>query len=178
MGINDRYHSAVHSGNLRSNPDTTNSDSDILGAVGLAAKERPLGMALMRLLSGDNHAAGAVVEILAEQVWRLAISRDTNPTLKRAEAHAMAMVVLSWYRRDNPCPSCGGHGYMALGQIGLGTTALTDRPCPACKGEGRKPLAFVGDRLDLARDAAGMLEAELAESGAAAMRKLAPRLDL
>ena len=68
MLIQDRYASAIRSSNLQTDERTTYSDTDVLGAFGLAGKEHPLSVALQRLFLGDNGAAEAVVGILAELV--------------------------------------------------------------------------------------------------------------
>lgn len=171
--IIDRYSGAVHSGNLGSKPDTTHSDSDVLGAFGLAAKRSPLAVALARLFTGDNHAAGHIVTILAEKVISRAYSQGI--TLAHVEAQDLSRAVLSW-QRDSRCKSCGGHGVRVI----LGTTTLGDEPCPVCKGEGRIPFnrQFTMERLELARWLSTKLEAEIGVAGEAAMRMLAPRLDL
>src|SRR5688572_14309198 len=108
MRILDRYSGAVRSSNLRSEPDTTYSDSDVLGAVGLAAVRRPLAAALTRLFMGDNHAAQQIVCILAEQVRDKAIASDVD--LKPTQAQDMARAVLAWHR-DGVCKTCNGHGF-------------------------------------------------------------------
>lgn len=180
MTIIDRYSSAVRSRNLKSKVETECSDADVLGAGGLAGKQKPLAMALLRLLAGDNHNAQEVVGLLADEVWRLAIACDVRPAMRRYEATAVAAAVVSWQRREFPCKACGGHGYKVVGYIGEGRAVLSDATCDACDGEGRKPLraSFRGDRLELARDGVAILEREIGAAGAAAMAKLAPRLEL
>jgi hypothetical protein len=61
MKIVDRYASAVRASSLKSEPDTTYSASDVLGAMGLAGKRHPLAVALTRLFTGDNTASGDIV---------------------------------------------------------------------------------------------------------------------
>ncbi len=47
MKITERYSSAVNSSDLTTKPDTRWSDTDVLGATGLAARYEPLGVALV-----------------------------------------------------------------------------------------------------------------------------------
>ena len=173
MSIIDRYASAVRSSNMGSKPETTRSDSDVIGAAGLAAKHVPLGIALMRLLSGDNHASGVIVDILAEKAVGKAYRLGNE--CGRVEATDIARAVLAWHR-DATCKPCGGHGVLHI----PGTPTLGSERCPRCKGAGRMPFdrQFSMVRLELARWLVAEVERELAIAGPAAMRALAPRLDL
>lgn len=173
MKIADRYASATHSRNLSSDPDTTASDSDVLGAAGLAAKSNPLGIALMRLLSGDNHASADVVRILADKAVGKAYRMGNE--CSRTEAEDLASAMLAWFRHG-ACSSCNGLGALLI----PGTTTLGNKECPACRGTGRLRLEkHVGMlRLELARWLASEIERELAIAGPEAMKRLAPRLDL
>lgn len=56
MRINERYSGAISSADLTSDERTTYSDSDVIGAMGLAARLSPMGVALARLLAGDRRA--------------------------------------------------------------------------------------------------------------------------
>ena len=186
MKITDRYSTAVHSSNLKSKPETTFSDADVLGAAGLAGKaERtlpdgtvirgaPLGIALMRLLSGDNTASREIVAILADsavgKAWRM-----DGMKLQRVQADDMARAVLAWYR-DGTCKPCGGHGYLLM----QGAPSLSEHTCPACKGTRKVPFdsAFSLELVLLARWMLAEVEREIAFAGPAAMAALAPRLDL
>lgn len=173
MKIADRYASAIDSRNLGSKPDTTASDSDVLGAAGLAARKVPLGIALMRLLSGDNHASSDVVRILADKAVGKAYRMGND--CSRTQAEDLAQHVLMRYRHG-ACRPCGGHGK----QLIAGTTTLGNKDCPACRGTGRIPLEKVVGmmQLELARWLDAEIERELAFAGPAAMKALAPSLDL
>lgn len=48
MKIQERYSAAINSKSLVSDPDTTWSDTDVLGAMGLASVSYPLATALVR----------------------------------------------------------------------------------------------------------------------------------
>lgn len=173
MNIVDRYSTAVHSSNLGSKPETTASDSDVLGAAGLAARQVPLGVALMRLLAGDNHASSDVVRILADKAVGKGYRMGNE--CGRSEAEDLGRAVLAWYRHGT-CARCGGHGVLLI----PGTTTLGNHECPACRGDGRirldRQVPMV--RLELARWLAAEVERELAFAGPAAMKALAPSLEL
>ena len=87
MGIVDRYAGAVRSSDLKSEERTTHSDSDVLGAMGVADRrlthdrnprwQSPLSVPLLRLFMGDNHAASQIVAILADMAWRKALLLET-----------------------------------------------------------------------------------------------------
>jgi hypothetical protein len=172
MKILERYADAVHSHRLVSDPATTYSDTDVLGAMGLAGKARPLAAALLRLFAGDDRSGAYVIAQLAMMAWRRA--QQVNIKLKRTQADEMARSVLDWYR--NPaCKPCGGLGYMLI----PGTPHISDHECPACSGTGRRPIerAFPNHTLPVARWLIAEVEREQASAGQAAMRKLAPRLE-
>jgi hypothetical protein len=178
MTFDDRYASAVRSSNLKSKPDTLSSDSDVLGAAGLAGKKAPLALALARLFSGDNHAVREIVELLEEKVVGKAFRVGVEIT--RLQAADMGRSVLAWHR-DGTCKACGGHGFRLVGdaRIGQGRASLSEHHCQACKGS-RKVLfdrQFALERLDLARWLLAEVEREMAIAGPLAMAKLAPRLD-
>lgn len=170
----DRYASAVHSSNLKSDPRTTYSDSDMCGAAGLAGKNKPLAMALARLFSGDNTAAHELVRIMAELVWNKKRHFGVED-FKRRTAEDMARAVLAWHR-DGACRPCGGHGFELI----PGTRTVGGTSCRACKGTAKVPFdkQFPLERLGMARWLLNEVERELADAGSAAMAKLAPRLEL
>lgn len=185
MKIIDRYASAVRASSLKSEPDTTHSASDVIGAAGLAAKAwrtlpdgskvpgNPLGIAMMRLLTGDNSASSEIVRILAASLKGKA-KRD-GPPMKWIECEDMARGVLAWYRHG-ACTRCGGHGYSLI----EGTRTVGDHACPHCRGTGKIlfDLQWPMERILLARWLLAEVEREQAIAGAAAMAALAPRLDL
>ncbi len=173
MSFVDHYTTAVHARSLRSNPDTTRSDSDVLGAAGLASKRVPLGIGLMRLFAGDNNAAPALVEILADTA-RDYCERE-KIKVRHVEQRDIAQVVLRWFR-ESRCDPCHGRGKLVI----PGTTTLRDT-CKACKGAGRKSFdrQFHGVlQLAIARHLRDRIEREQGMAGAEAMKALAPRLEL
>lgn len=169
----DRYASAVHSSNLSSKPDTTYSDSDVLGAAGLAGKRNALAMALARLFSGDNTAAHDLVRTLAEMAWGKAHSMGVK--VKRTQAVDMARAILAWHR-DGACRPCGGHGFELI----AGTRTVGGTACRVCRGTGKLLFdrQFPLERLGLARWLLSEIEREQGKAGSAAMAKLAPKLEL
>lgn len=170
--ILDRYASAVHSSNLSSKAATVYSDSDVLGAAGLAGKQNPLAMALTRLFSGDNHAVYDLVRIMSERAWGKAHTMHIK--LKRTQADDMARAVLAWYR-DGRCRACDGHGFRLIPN----TRTLGESACPKCRGSCRIPFdpQFSLERLPVARWLLTEVEREIGKAGPAAMAKLADRLD-
>lgn len=168
--IHDRYASAVHSSDLKSRAETTYSDTDVLGAAGLAAKHSPLAIALMRLFAGDDRDVFTVLRIMTDK-----LIGKTQGALARVEAEDIARAVLAWFR-DGTCRACGGHGFMVIPK----TKTLSDMECPACNGKGKMPFErqFLNAHRDLARWLLAEVEREQAVAGQEAMKKLAPRLEL
>ncbi len=173
MKIQERYASAIRSRNLRSEERTTYSDSDVIGAYGWASTQGSLAVDLERLFAGDNGAAGAVVETLAE----LARGKATAMRMKIGSAQAvdMARACLAWHR-DGTCRPCGGHGKLVI----PGTKTHGDRDCQVCRGTGKRPFEreFHPEKRQLARWLLAEMQRATAEAGPAAMRALAPRLEL
>lgn len=174
MLIQDRYASAIRSNNLAVDERTTYSDSDVLGAFGLAAKDKSmkLPMLLQRLFLGDNGASVAVVEVLSDMV------RDRAAALRiriaQVQADDMAKACLAWHR-DGSCKPCGGHGVLVI----RGTKTLGDQECKVCKGIGRRPFEreFHESFRGLASWLVAEMERDQSRAGGAAMAKIAPRLD-
>lgn len=177
MSILERYASAIHSSNLKSEPRTNASDSDVLGAGGLAAKDQPLAVALERLFRGDSHAAADIVALLASEVWEQ--SAADRRKLRRVEAEALAQAVLAWFR-SGTCKPCGGHGYAIIGTLGTGRAVKSDQECPACRGT-KKVLfepQFTARTLPYAYWLRDRIEAQSCIAGPAMMRKLGKEMGL
>lgn len=184
MGIVDRYAGAVRSSDLKSEERTTHSDSDVLGAMGVADRrlthdrnprwQSPLSVPLLRLFMGDNHAASQIVAILADMAWRKARQLEVRMTVLQSED--LARACLAWHR-DGTCKPCGGHGVLKI----PGTSVLGDRDCGVCKGTGRIPFERAIHPPEF-RPVAGWLESEMtrasSKAGTEAMNALAPKLDL
>lgn len=194
--IQNRYASAVHSSNLGVDENTVMSDTDVLGAMGIAdrvlnvgmtssgtpVRPFPLAVPLERLFAGDNNAAYDIVRTMAEMVWYEA--RRVKVKLGRVEAKEMAQACLAWHR-DGVCKPCGGHGYALI----PGTISLSSHECPACCGDhipsawrtpGKRPfeLEFKPLHRELARWLVSEMSRASGYAGPAAMRALAPSLNL
>lgn len=187
--IQNRYASAVHSGNLRSRASTEMSDSDMLGAAGFAGRATrtelingevhrrpgsPLAVALARLFAGDDREARHIVQLMASLAWGKAKAEGVR--LKRVQAADMATVVLEWFRHGT-CDSCGGHGYkVAGGRLGESRAVISDAPCDVCRGSRKVNFdrLFVLEQLLVARWLRQQVEREQAAAGAEIMKALAP----
>lgn len=174
MRFDDRYSTAVRASNLRGEPETHASSTDVLGAAALAGKSSALAMALLRLFVGDNTMAREIVDIMAGMLIGKAWHFDAL-VLARVQAEDIARQVLAWHR-DGVCRACGGHGFALI----PGTKLLGEHACTECRGTGRVPFdaAFTMETLHLARWLLAEVERETAKAGPAAMACLAPRLDL
>jgi hypothetical protein len=181
MRIQDRYAGAVHSSNLKSEPETYRSDSDVIAAYGLAAKRvlfdgrpgSPLAVALERLFAGDSRASREIVQAMAGLSWGKA--RTLKVKLTRVQSEDLARAVLAWHR-DGKCKPCGGHGY----DVVPGTRTVGDAECRACHGTTKMPFEpqFRPEHRDLARWLLTAIEKEQSVAGPAAMRALAPMLEI
>jgi hypothetical protein len=173
MRIQDRYATAIHSSCLTVDDRTTYSDTDVLGAFGLASRENELAVALERLFAGDNGASASVVAVLAQ----MAQGKATALRIKVGATQAVdiAQACLAWHR-DGACKPCGGHGVLKV----RGTNALGVQECKPCKGHGKVAFESVIHHSwrDLARWLVAAMERAQAIAGPAAMARLAPRLEL
>lgn len=180
MSFSDRYAEATTSKNLKSDPRTSMSDADVIGAAGLTGKKRRLDMALYRLfVGGDDTSQSNCIRILQMMLISKAWEAD-QVIINRTEAEDLAKAALAWFRFGT-CKTCGGHGYMVLpGQeIGDGRAVLSDSPCPACKGTGKVPYEsqFTEQRVELMRWLAVKIEVAEKSAGSAAMKALGARMD-
>jgi hypothetical protein len=168
MGYQDRYASAIRSSCLTVDERTRMSDSDVLGAAGLAAKSHPLALALLRLFMGDNFASVRVTEILAEMAW--AKARYFKARVSRGDSELIAQACLAWHR-DGTCKHCGGHGLLTI----PGTKTLGHRSCQPCAGTGMLPFErqfSVAEVRELARWLVSELDREHGRATQAASRCL------
>lgn len=170
MSLTERYSSAVHATSLTSDPATYMSNTDVLGAMGLAGKHYPLGVALARLLEGGG--AGDAIDSLAEMIFRRA--RTERVKLTSIGARDVATAVIAWHRHGT-CQPCGGRGHLLIAGA-----PVNGETCPHCAGIGKMPLErkFHPSLRELARWASSEIDYSIASAAHEAMRKLAPRLDL
>jgi hypothetical protein len=188
MKIHDRYASAIHSSNLKTREETTMSDTDVLGAMGIADRRlsegldhagkpafdrHPLSVPLERLFAGDSAAAGVIVSLLTNTIMGKANAMRVD--LTEVQAKDMARVTLGWFR-NNACRVCGGHGFRII----PGTKTLGDSKCQPCEGSGKIPLerGFRHNQRELVRWVMSHLEREAGQAGPAAMRALSSKMDL
>jgi len=173
MKITDRYASATRSSCLTVDERTTFSDTDVLGAMGLAAKAFPLAVLLQRLFLGDNGASKLIVGKLELMAWHRA--RPLRVKLTLQEARGMAQQCLHWHR-DSACKACGGHGKLVI----EGSTTLGEFTCNVCHGTAKVPFEsqFKVEWRELAKWLVGEMEREQSQAGPEAMKRLAPRLSL
>lgn len=160
------------------------SDTDVLGAMGIADRrlsngedqfsKHPLAVPLERLFAGDNAAAGVIVQILGGIIRSKAKSLRIDMTV--VQASDMARAIVGWFRKP-ACQACGGHGF----QLIPGTPMLSDdEPCRPCNGTGKVLMEqlFRLEQRELVRWAISRMEVEAGMAGPAALRALAPSLDL
>jgi len=190
MKILDRYASAVRSSCLTVDERTSYSDTDVLGAMGLAHRDlsegrtwskgrqvpipkAQLAVPLERLFMGDNSAAQEIVEIMVE--WLRGKAPALRMKMTTLQCGDMAKACLAWHR-DGVCKHCGGHGQSVI----KGSTTIGGAICKHCRGTGRILFEkqFRHEHRDLARWLVGEIEREQGRAGPAAMRKIAAQLHL
>lgn len=185
--IQDRYATAVHSTDLGVDGKTTMSDSDTLGAYGIASRvledgmtsdkkpitPSPLAVPLERLFAGDNNAVYDIVRQLAEIAYEHSFKLKVK--IKPVQARDMAKACLAWHR-NGTCKPCGGLRWLRV----PGSTSLSNNECQSCGGTGKRPFEyqFPPDWRELARWLVSQMEAAAGRAGPEAMKALAPRLDL
>lgn len=181
--IKDRYASAVNSSNLKSAPETKWSDTDVLGAYGIADRrlssgedhfsKHPLAVPLERMFAGDSSAASTIVSILSGIIRGKAKSLRIDMTV--TQATDMAKATLGWFRAP-ACRACSGHGFKII----KGTKTLGDSRCHPCNGTGKVQLEqlYRVEQRELVRWVMAQLERESNMAGPAAMKALAPTLNL
>ena len=172
MKIANRYASAINASNLKSDPKTTYSPTDVLGAYGLAARHHPLGVALQRLFVDGK--AGDCVDLMAK------MARDYSFRIKARlspfQSQRIAQKVLAWYRHG-VCEECGGTGKEVILEP---KPHLSDEDCRHCYGVGRRPFApnFTAETLEVAIWLKDEVSMHQALAGKAAMMAIAPSLEL
>jgi len=194
--IQDRYASAVHSSNLVVDGKTYMGDSDVLGAMGIAdrvltqgmtsdgtpVRPSPVAVPLERLFAGDNRAAYEIVRILAEMAHEHSFKLKTK--ISRVHCADMARACLAWHR-DGTCKTCEGRGYALI----PGTKTMSERECQECcpshvparwRTPGKMPFEreFRPEWRELARWLVSEMARASGHAGPAAMRALAPQLNL
>ena len=172
MAVIDRYSTAINSSNLKSRPETTWSDSDVLGAMGIAGKRHPLGAALLRLFVDGKVSECAA--LMAEMV-RVRSHKTKGQALTHAEARLLAHRVLAWYRFGT-CSDCSGTGKEVIFEP---KPHLSEEDCLSCHGTGRRlfEVNFSVKEMTLACWLLDEVAKQQAIAGNAAMHAIAPMLD-
>jgi hypothetical protein len=111
-----------------------------------------------------------VIEVLAEM-----LIKHFPASLKTSEAKSVAAGVLD-YNRDSVCAACHGRGRELI----PGSPTLSDRECQHCRGTGKKRFEkqFHRDKLRYADWAQQQIDAAAPRAGQAAMKAIAPSLEL
>lgn len=182
MRIKERYASAVSSSNLKSRPETTMSDTDVLSAYAVADQrlshgkdhytKHPLAVPLERLFTGDSSAGTQIQQILADMIRGRAIA--TRIHLTRTQRMDMARAILGWFRNPT-CKKCDGHGFMPIPM----SRAIGPVRCKPCDSTGRIQIEhlFREEQREIVRWAVLRVELEAGMAGPAAMKALAPSLN-
>lgn len=197
--INERYSTAINSRNLSVDEKTTMSDSDVIGAMGLAARrletgwvptgkggegydiaKEPLAAPMERLLRGDNSAAYDLVRLLAKMAHEYSFALKIKITLGQCEDIAKAC--LAWHR-NGVCGTCQGRQHPTF----KGTPKLDENTnCPDCYDKVLRhstgKLPFDKQFRHEWRVLANWIKDEMARAagraGPQAMKAIAPSLDL
>ena len=166
----ERYSQAVNSGSLVTDPRTTWSDTDVLGAAGLAARHHSLGIALTRMFADGKPED--VVRELTDMAFKRA--RTIQMKLSRVEAEDLSKTVLGWHR-FGICQPCGGTGYLVIKD-----TPVHGDECHHCRATGKLPFdsMFLPQSLELAKWLSAEIDRSQSAAGSAAMAMLAPRMEL
>lgn len=170
MRLIDRYASAVHATSLTSDPSTYMSNTDVLGAMGLAGIHYPLGVALARLLSGGGDSDA--IDTLTSMIFRRA--RTYGIKLTYIGSRDVAIAVLAWHRHGT-CQPCVGRGFLLMPG-----TPVNGEQCPHCKGTGKIDFDshFPQAVLRVAQWASDQIEYGISNAAIEAMRRIAPLMDL
>lgn len=131
--VRDRYARAVLSDDLTPRVGSRFAPLDVLGAAGMAAQRRELGMLLQRLRAEPGVSGVAVrvaEEALAERlraaVRRREVRRDGE------DSGEVTRAALAWWL-DPTCPACSGVRFQVTNGRLLG------KHCAACGGSGQRP---------------------------------------
>ena len=129
--ISEHYAIARNTSNLKSEPRTRMSASDVIGAAGMAAQEHEAALLLWSVVYGGKTSQKMrLVDGLAHRLFVRMMNKKQfgNP-------RHIAMEVLAYYLHAK-CPACDGVGY----QIIEGHNTRSDDPCPECQGTGKPPM--------------------------------------
>jgi hypothetical protein len=127
MQISQRYASARSATNLASDPRTSMSASDVLGAVGMAGQANPEAVALLNsAFGGKTSAKLAFVELLEHRLQHQMLRERWKGNPRQIAQEAVA-----WWLHGT-CQPCSGRGYELIN----GTPSL-GHICKHCNATGR-----------------------------------------
>jgi len=128
MKIAQRYITARHTSNLKSEPRSNMSAADILAGAGMAAQQHSDALMLWGVVYGGKTSQKMMlVDGLARKVGEYMMRNR----LKGQPRH-IAMEVLAYYLHAK-CMACEGVGHRLI----EGTITREDEPCPVCRGTGK-----------------------------------------
>lgn len=151
MKISEHYSRARYATTLKSEPRSTLSASDVLGAAGMAAQQHHDALLLWSVFyGGKTRQKLALVEGLERKLcsYMMANRLKGNPSVIAREVVAHYMLA--------KCSACDGVGFQLIPH----SIARSDDPCPECHGTG-KPITpqdeswqwlsrYVGELLSIA----------------------------
>ena len=163
--IAERYSAARNTSNLKSDPRTLLSASDVLGAAGMASQEHADAMRLWEVaFQGKTSAKIALVESLTKPLTLFMIRRGLS-----GDPKTVAREMVAW-QLHGACPVCGGEGH----EVVPNTTVRYDHPCRACDGGGKVAFPRTEAHLWLKT----RMEKMQALAASAVMKKLSLEMDL
>lgn len=130
MKIAERYATARHTSNLRSDPRTRMSASDVLTASGMAAHDNEAALLLWGIAyqgkTGDIHR---LVELMTGPMG----GRMARFNIRGNTGDAVRACIAWWLSH---CPACNGTGHEIIPH----TITRSDDPCGTCQGTGKLPM--------------------------------------
>ena len=128
MKIAQRYLMARNTSNLKSEPRSSLSASDVLAGAGMAAQQHSDALLLWSVVYGGKTQQKMM---LVDGLERKVSEYMMRNRLKGAPRH-IAMEVLAYYLHAK-CMACDG----VCHRIIEGTITREDEPCPVCRGTGK-----------------------------------------
>ena len=128
MKIAQRYLMARTTSNLKSEPRSSLSASDVLAGAGMAAQQHSDALLLWSVVYGGKTQQKMM---LVDGLERKVSEYMMRNRLKGAPRH-IAMEVLAYYLHAK-CMACDGVGHRII----EGTITREDEPCPVCRGTGK-----------------------------------------
>lgn len=131
MRVNERYAIARHTSNLKSEPRSSMSASDVIAAAGMAAQEHENALLLWGVVYGGKTSQKlALVDALARKLTAHMFRHQLD-----GDPRKIAQAVIA-YQLHAVCHVCSGTGYLMLEHAPI----RGDELCPECQGVG-KPQA-------------------------------------